>query len=101
MRVQSLHREDLLEEEMATPFSFLVWEIPRTEEPSRLQTMGSQKSWTSLREKDTKHETTWQDMLAKLIHRLGTTLKLEWNRSWKGVIGFNDQSLGRRRALKE
>ena len=28
------------------PFQFLAWEIPRTEEPDRLQSMGSQKSWT-------------------------------------------------------
>ena len=94
--------EHPLEKEMATHSSILPWETPRTEEPGRLQTTGSQKGWTPLREKDTKHETTWQDILAKLIHRLGTTLKLEWNRSWKGAIGFNDQrSLGRRRALKE
>ena len=28
------------------PFQFLAWEIPRREEPDRLQSMGSQKSWT-------------------------------------------------------
>ena len=28
---------------MATHFSILVWEIPGTEEPSRLQSMGLQK----------------------------------------------------------
>ena len=87
---------------MATHSSILPWETPWTEEPGRLQSTGSQKGWILLREKDTKHETTWQDILAKLIHRLGTTLKLEWNRSWKCAIGFNDQrNLGRRRALKE
>ena len=31
---------------MATRSSILVWEIPWTEEPRRLQSMGSQKSWT-------------------------------------------------------
>ena len=31
MRVQSLGREDPLEEEMATHFSVLAWEIPWTE----------------------------------------------------------------------
>ena len=35
-------REDLLEKEMAT-VSILVWEIPWTEEPGRLQSMGSQR----------------------------------------------------------
>ena len=36
-------QEDLLEEEMATHSSILTWEIPWTEEPGRLQSMGSQK----------------------------------------------------------
>ena len=46
--VQSLGQEDPLEEEMATYFSILAWEIPRTEEPSGLQSMGSAKSQTQL-----------------------------------------------------
>ena len=36
-RVRSLGREDPLEEGMATHSSILAWEIPRTEEPGRLQ----------------------------------------------------------------
>ena len=36
--------EDALEKEMATHSSILPWEIPQTEEPSGLQSMGSQKS---------------------------------------------------------
>ena len=47
-QVQSLGREDPLEKGMATHSSILVWEIPWTEEPGRLQSMGSQKSWTQL-----------------------------------------------------
>ena len=43
---QSLGQEDPLEKEMATHSSILVWEIPWTEEPGGLQSMGSQKSWT-------------------------------------------------------
>ena len=39
-RVQSLGQEDLLEKEMATHSSSLAWEIPWTEEPGRLQSMG-------------------------------------------------------------
>ena len=34
--------EDPLEKEMATHSSILAWRIPRTEEPGRLQTLGSQ-----------------------------------------------------------
>ena len=43
-RVQSLGREDPLEKGMATHRSILAWEIPWTEEPGRLQTMGSQRA---------------------------------------------------------
>ena len=42
--VQSLGQEDPLEKEMAPPSSILAWEIPWTEEPGGLQSMGSQKS---------------------------------------------------------
>ena len=42
--VQSLGREDPLEKEMATHSSTLTYEIPQTEEPGRLQSMGSQES---------------------------------------------------------
>ena len=41
--VRSLGQEDPLEEEMATHSSILVWRIPWTEEPSRLQSMGLQR----------------------------------------------------------
>ena len=41
--VRSLGQEDPLEEEMATCSRILVWNIPRTEEPGRLQSMGSQR----------------------------------------------------------
>ena len=40
--VQSLGQEDPLEKEMATHSSTLAWKIPWTEEPGRLQSMGSQ-----------------------------------------------------------
>ena len=43
MQVQSLGREDPLEEGMATLSSVLAWRIPRTEEPEGLQSMGSQR----------------------------------------------------------
>ena len=41
--VRSLGREDPLEKEMATHSSTLAWKIPWTEEPSRLQSTGSQR----------------------------------------------------------
>ena len=39
--IQSLGQEDPLEKEMATHSSTLAWKIPWTEEPGRLQPMGS------------------------------------------------------------
>ena len=39
-QVQSLGREDSLEEEMATHSNILAWKIPWTEEPGGLQSKG-------------------------------------------------------------
>ena len=46
--VQSLGKEDPLEKGMATHSSILAWEMPQTEEPGRLQSMGVTKSQTQL-----------------------------------------------------
>jgi len=43
MWVQSLGGEDPLEKEMATHSGILAWEILWTQEPDRLQSMGSQR----------------------------------------------------------
>ena len=45
--VRSLSWEDPLEKGKATHSSILAWKIPRTEEPGRLQSMGSQESDTT------------------------------------------------------
>ena len=42
-QVRSLSQEDPLEKEMATHSRTLAWKIPQTEEPGRLQSMGSQR----------------------------------------------------------
>ena len=42
-QVRSLGWEDSLEKEMATHSSTLAWKILWTEEPGRLQSMGSQR----------------------------------------------------------
>ena len=47
-QVQSLGQEDPLEDEMAIHSSILAWEIPSTEEPGGLQSMGSNSSQTWL-----------------------------------------------------
>ena len=43
MQVRSLSQEDPLKEGVATHSSILAWEIPWTEEPGGLQSMGSQR----------------------------------------------------------
>ena len=42
-QVQSLGQEDSREKGMATHSSILFWEIPWTDEPGGLQSMGSQR----------------------------------------------------------
>ena len=46
-RVQFLGQEDPLEKEIATHSSILAWEIPWTEEPGQLQSMGHKESDTT------------------------------------------------------
>ena len=59
MLVQSLGSEDPLEKEMVTHSNILTWDIPWTEEPGRLQSMGPQKCQTWLATKQ-------QEMIYKL-----------------------------------
>ena len=47
MWVQSLGRDDPLEESMATHSSILAWRIAWTEEPGGLQSMGRKESGTT------------------------------------------------------
>ena len=49
MWVQALVWENSVEKEMAIHSSILAWEIPWTEEPGGLQSMGLQKNRTQLR----------------------------------------------------
>ena len=46
-QIQSLAQEDPLEKVMTTQSSILVWEIPWTEEPGGLQSVGLQESDTT------------------------------------------------------
>ena len=50
MQVQSLGQEDPLEEKMATHSSILAWEIPGTEEPGELHSIGSQRDMSEVTE---------------------------------------------------
>ena len=53
-QVQSLGWEEPLEKEMAIHSSILAWEIPRTEEPDRLQSMQLQRAGHDLVTKSCK-----------------------------------------------
>ena len=53
MWVPSLGQEDDLEKEVAIYVSILAWEIPWTEEPGGLQTMGSQMNKIQLSDSTT------------------------------------------------
>ena len=59
--VRSLGQEDPLEKEMATHSSILAWRIPWTEEPGRLQSMGSQR---------VGHRTWLSDFISFFLSRL-------------------------------
>ena len=54
IKVQSLVGEDPLEKKLASPTRNLAWKIPWTEEPGRLQSMGSQRVGYNLVNEPTK-----------------------------------------------
>ena len=64
-QVRSLGWEDPLEKEMAIHSRILAWKIPWTEDPGRLQSMGSQKvghdSATSLHFTSSSHNSILRD----------------------------------------
>ena len=76
--VQSLGWEDLLEKEMGTHYSTLAWKIPRTEEPGRLQSMGSQR---------VGHDRVTSLSLYSNSSSVGLSIRLEW------VLGLHSSEL--------
>ena len=86
-RVQSLDREDPLEKEMATHCSMLAWEIQRTEEPGRLQSMGSQKSWTWLRDWNTTRK--YEESNRYLVNSDCSTCNTGWNRIFMDIMEWS------------
>ena len=64
MCVQSLDLEDSLEGVMATHSSILTWTIPWTEEPGRLQSIGSQRF------KDSRFEPSVSCHISIICHEL-------------------------------
>ena len=72
MLVQSLRREDPLEEGMVTHSSILAWRIPWAEEPGGLQSIGSQKSWTHINNLACMHKI--ENVSIILLYRMSKSL---------------------------
>ena len=70
-QVQSLGQEDILKTEMETHSSILAWKIPWTEEPGRLQSMGSQRVGHN-----------WVTSLSFFLSKIWITLVLWLRRLW-------------------
>ena len=76
--VQSPGREDPLKRENGNPFEYSCREIPWTDEPGGLQSMGSQKNGTQL--SSAQHKLDWEkaeEPEIKLPTSVGSSKKLE------------------------
>ena len=74
MEVWSLGGEDSLEEGMGTQSSILAWEIPWTEEPGELQSIGLQRiryDWSDLTH---THLCRWCFLIGFIILSIGETI---------------------------
>ena len=69
---------------MATHSSILAWRIPWTEEPSRLQSMGSQ-SRTQLKQFSTHVHMHWTSLVAQTVKHLPTMRE-----TWVQSLGWED-----------
>ena len=88
-QVQSLGQEDPLKKGMAVHSSILAWRIPWTEEPGRLQSMGSQR----VRHDWTTNSTLYRDKVwysncpTRSVHFLGGLLGvLIYDLAFEGVM---------------
>ena len=89
-QVQSLGQEDPLGEGMETHSSFLAWRIPRTEEPGRLWSMGSQSDTTEVhqvRVRVQKGKQNRETVLMFKIRKICEDLGREWKARGEGKIG--------------
>ena len=83
--VLSLGWEDPLEEEMATYSSILVWEIPWTEDPGRLQSMGPQRVGHDWWVSDWECRTKFWGIMLQTVWSFEKCLRFKWRwiNSWK------------------
>ena len=80
MQVQSLCWADPLEEGVETHSSILAWEIPWTEEPGELQSMGSKRAGHNLAAEHTHMQRLkrWHDLLSSHTFFLNSSFCLSW-----------------------
>ena len=82
IQVRSLVWEDPLEEEIATHASILAWKIPWTEEPGRLQSVGSQKSdtteWARVREDSMWYDTGQSPFIVLRSVKITDLCSVDW-----------------------
>ena len=83
--VQSLGQEDPLEKEVTTHSNILAWEIPWTEEPGRLQSMGSQTVGHDL--------PTKQQQITLLLHSILGVSKVTYPQTEAETLPSNYPSL--------
>ena len=91
--VQPLGWEDPLEKEMATHSCILACRIPETEEPGRLQSMGSQES-------------DMTEQLSTLAHHLGVSPQGQSTLNWQSFnlifqITSNVKGLAKKKKKKK
>ena len=89
MWVWSLGREDPLEKEMATHSSILAWEIPWTEEPGGLQSMGLKRVRHSLATKQQQHSLCMSGICKQLcwvVLAQGLSWGCSWGICWGRII---------------
>ena len=87
--VWSLGREDPLEKEMATHSSTLARTIPWTEEPSRLQSVGSQRvghNWVTLLSLSSLE---WNSMNVEILSLIFSLLSPEVNTAFHAIRIFH------------
>ena len=93
-QVQALGWEDTLEKEMAIHSSTFAWKIPWTEEPGRLQSVGSQSQTRLKRRKRRRILHRLASTVAQLVKKLPANAggtrevaqslirKIPWRRKW-------------------
>ena len=105
---QSLGQEDLLEKEVATHSSILAWRIPWTQEPVRLQSMGSRRvrysNWTTTRSHLGDEQILLCPSFLPAIYKTQSKLKLHrrrGNETWRKILQGEFKTMYRKSCLEK